>query len=80
MRTTLVIPDPLFKQARTLAHERHQPLSGLVTEAIRKVVAEYRAKSTVTYRKPVRLKTFAMGTPSIDVSNREELFRVLDQE
>ena len=79
MRTTLVIPDPIFKQARDLAHQRHQPLSELVTEGIRRIVADRDVQTGVARRKPVRLASFQMGKTTVDVSNREELFRVLDE-
>lgn len=40
MRTTLELPDPLFKQAKKLARDRKMPFRALVAEALRRVLAE----------------------------------------
>lgn len=40
MRTTLDLPDPLFRQAKALARERKIPFRALVAEALRRVVTE----------------------------------------
>ena len=40
MRTTLDLPDPLFRQAKKLAREREISFRALVTEALRRVIAE----------------------------------------
>ena len=40
MRTTLDLPDPLFRQAKKLALERKIPFRALVTEALRRVIKE----------------------------------------
>ena len=40
MRTTLDLPDPLFRQAKKLARERKIPFRALVAEALRRVIKE----------------------------------------
>lgn len=40
MRTTLDLPDPLFRQAKKLARERQIPFRALVAEALRRAIAE----------------------------------------
>ena len=40
MRTTLELPDPLFRQAKKLARERRIPFRALVAEALRRIIAE----------------------------------------
>lgn len=40
MRTTLDLPDPLFRQAKKLARDRKIPFRALVAEALRRVVTE----------------------------------------
>lgn len=40
MRTTLDLPDPLFRQAKKLARERKIPFRALVAEALRRVITE----------------------------------------
>jgi hypothetical protein len=40
MRTTLDLPDPLFRQAKRLARDRKIPFRALVAEALRRVLKE----------------------------------------
>jgi hypothetical protein len=40
MRTTLDLPDPLFRQAKKLAARRGIPFRALVAEALRRVLKE----------------------------------------
>jgi hypothetical protein len=40
MRTTLDLPDPLFRQAKKLARDRKVPFRALVAEALRRVLKE----------------------------------------
>jgi hypothetical protein len=39
MKTTLELPDPLFRKAKSLAAERGQSLKDFVTEALREKIA-----------------------------------------
>ncbi len=39
MKTTIEIPDPLFRKAKARAAERGQPLKDLVAEALREKLA-----------------------------------------
>jgi hypothetical protein len=43
MKTTLDIPDPLFRKAKSKAAERGQTLRALVTEALQEKLAARRA-------------------------------------
>lgn len=43
MRTSLDIPDPLFRAAKQLAVQRETTLKQLVTEGLKHIVEEYRA-------------------------------------
>jgi hypothetical protein len=48
MKTTLELPDPLFRKAKSLAAERGQSLKDFVTEALReKIAAKPRAARTI---------------------------------
>ena len=43
MRTSLEIPDPVFKAAKRLALERNTTLKELVTEGLKRVLASHQA-------------------------------------
>ena len=48
MKTTLVIPDPLFRRAKSRAAERGQTLKELVTEALQEKLAARTGKAVFT--------------------------------
>jgi hypothetical protein len=74
-KTTLVIPDPLFRELKKRSVELGETMSNLVTEFIRRGLNEERAPED-----PPPLPAFHMGKPLVDLSNRDELFRLLDEE
>lgn len=77
MRTTLVIPDPVFRRAKAAARRDGRNLSELFTEA---VTMKLQADEALAAKRaaPFRLVPVSMGKPLVDVSNREELQRALD--
>lgn len=76
MKTTLVIPDAIFRDLKRRAAERGETLSALVTEFLSRGLRE-----TPKNRKRLpRLPSFKMGPPLIDIADREALYRVLDAE
>jgi hypothetical protein len=46
MKTTIEIPDPLFRKAKSNAAERGQTLKELVTEALREKLAANRSRTS----------------------------------
>jgi len=42
MKTTIELPDPLFRQARRYAEAHHMTMKALVEQGLRKVMAEQR--------------------------------------
>lgn len=48
MRTTLDLPDPLFKQAKKLARQRNVPFRAIVAEALRSFLN--RAQPSVPFK------------------------------
>jgi hypothetical protein len=75
MKTTLLIPDPVFDDLKRQAAKRGTTLSALAAELLRKGLAER--------PKPVRLPplpSFSAGRPLVDVSNREALYDFLEAE
>ncbi|MGH9402422.1 MAG: hypothetical protein ACRD2P_09980 [Terriglobia bacterium] len=73
MKTTLIIPDPVFKDLKRRAVERGETLSELATEFLRQGLRE-----KPRHKLPLRLPSFKMGPPLINIADREELYRVLD--
>jgi hypothetical protein len=75
MKTTLVIPDTIFKDLKRRAAERHETMSALATEYLLMGLRESRKP-----RRPFRLPSFKMGLPKVNLADREALYDVLDAE
>jgi len=75
MKTTLIIPDPVFHDLKLRALEREETLSALATEYLILGLRQSRRP-----KRPFRFPTFKMGPPKINVADREELYEVLDAE
>jgi hypothetical protein len=75
MKTTLVIPDPVFRDLKRRAIERKETLSALATEYL---VQGLRA--TRKPKRPFRLPSFKMGPPKVNIADREALYDFLDAE
>ena len=74
MKTTLIIPDSLFRQLKRRAIERGETVSALVVEFLQKGLGQ---KPSPGKLRP--LPTFKCGRIKVDVANRDELYRILDQ-
>lgn len=79
MRTTLVIPDPIFKRAKLYAQKNGKNLSDVFAEALdermnrdEQVMRESRAA--------YKVRPASMGTATVDLSDRESLYKVMDDE
>ncbi|MGA3326042.1 MAG: hypothetical protein ABSF45_16340 [Terriglobia bacterium] len=74
MKTTLIIPDPVFHDLKRQAAKRGTTLSALAAELLRKGLSGR--------PKPVRLPplpSFKMGWPAkINFTNRDAMYDVLD--
>jgi len=51
MKTTIHIPDSLFKEARKLAQEEQTTLKALVEMGLRKVISERNQSKNYTFRR-----------------------------
>ncbi|MGH9470574.1 MAG: hypothetical protein ACRD1N_09550 [Terriglobia bacterium] len=71
MKTTLIIPDPVFRDLKRGAIERGETLSALVTEILRQGLRE-----KPKLRHLPSLPSFDMGVAKVNVADREELYRV----
>ena len=76
MKTTLIIPDPVFHDLKRQAAKRGTTLSALASELLRKGLS--------ARPKPVRLPplpSFKMGwPPKVNVASREALYDFLEAE
>jgi plasmid stability protein len=76
MRTTLVIDDELFRRLKQRAAAEKRTLSDVTQEVLRRGL---RADTRKRKRAPVKLPTFTMGRPLVDVADRDQLYEVLDR-
>jgi hypothetical protein len=74
MKTTLLIPDPLFRRLKRRALESGETLSSLVAEILRKGLAETPKPSRLP-----PLPTFDMGRASVDVADRNALYEAMER-
>lgn len=76
MRTTIVIDDELFRALKRRAAEEGRTLSEVTAETLRRGLLRRDAD-----RRPrrVRLPSFSMGQPAVDLADRNQLFDVLDR-
>ena len=75
MKTTLNIPDSIYRQIKKRAAERGHTVS--------EVVAEYLLRGLAETAKPVKLPplpTFHMGEPLVDVADRKALYDFMNQD
>jgi len=76
MKTTLIIPDPVFHNLKRQAAKRRTTMSELATELLHKGLTE-RPKP---FKLPP-LPSFKMGwPPRVNVNNREALYDFLEAE
>jgi len=76
MRTTLIIDDAIFRQLKKLAAQQNRSLSQVTQEVLQRGLSQARPPAR---RKAVRLPSFSMGRPLVDVADRNQLYEVLDR-
>lgn len=77
MKTTLNIDDTVMRRLREEAARRRTTMSALVEAGLRRVLADSDAEEDDA--KPVPpLPTWKSGGQRVDVSNREELYGVME--
>ena len=80
MRTTLVISDPVYKRAKKVARENGMRLSALATEAMEEFLLRMEAAGKRSKPRAVHLESFSMGPPQVDIDDREQLYRRMEEE
>ena len=83
MKTTIELPDPLFRKAKSKAAERGQTLKQFVTEAVQEKLAARSARSVST--EPEWMQGFGklrrLRRESVRIRQRiEEEFEVIEPE
>lgn len=74
MRTTLVIPDAVYRALKARAAEAGRTISGLATEFIRRGL-----ETPATTTEPEPLPTFDAGRLKVDPADRAALYDALDR-
>lgn len=75
MKTTLIIPDPVFRDLKRSAARRGRTMSELATELLRQGLAE---RPKPHHLPP--LPSFETGGLLVDVADRESLYEALNAE
>lgn len=75
MRTTLVIPDAVYRELKRRAAETGKTISGLATEFIRRGLSTEPPSPDLS-----PLPTFSLGKPLVDVADREALYELFDRD
>jgi hypothetical protein len=73
MKTTLIIPDHLVRELKRLAARRGETLSAVVAEVLRRGLAEPKGSGA-----PPPLPTYRMGRPTVDLADRDALYRAME--
>ena len=75
MKTTLIIPDPVFHDLKRHAAKRGTTMSELATELLRKGLADH-AKPT----RLLPLPSFDMGREKVNFADREALYNAMEND
>ena len=80
MRTTLVLPDALYREVKLLAAEDGRTVTSVVEEALRAAVARHRAGSA-RVRVDYRVTPYGTGglQPGIDLSDSAALLDAMGE-
>ena len=79
MKTTLNIDETVMRQLKEEAARRGTTMSALVEAGLRRILA-VSAPLKSKPNSPWQLPTWDSGGFRVDVANREELYRILDEE
>jgi hypothetical protein len=74
MKTTLIIPDQIFRELKRIAARQRATLSAVVEETLRRGLSAPDASDV----KLPPLPSHRMGTPRVDVADRDALYRAMD--
>ena len=75
MKTTLILPDHVVRELKRRAARRGETLSAIVAETLRRGLAVKDAPDELP-----PLPSHHMGTPLVDLADRDALYRAMDGE
>ena len=78
MRTTLVIPDSLYRRAKGAARAQGRTLSDVVAEAMAIQLAGSTGDAAPT-GELFKITPVSMGVPQVDINDREALLRRMEE-
>ena len=73
MKTTLIIPDQLFRELKRRAARQRATLSSIVAEVLRRGLEERPPTAVLP-----PLPTHRMGRPLVDLADRDALYRAME--
>ena len=79
MRTTLNIDDSVMRRLREVAVQRRTTMSALVEAGLRRVLAEPGPPDSQSTKLPP-LPTWNGGRELVDISNRDSLYEVMEEQ
>lgn len=74
MKTTLIIPDRLFRELKRRAAHRRTTLSEVVAETLRRGLDEPPVRGFI----PPPLPVHDLGEPLVDIADRDALYRAME--
>ena len=74
MKTTLIIPDQIFRELKRRAARRREKLSTVVEEVLRRGLQEGKGAPGDLAPLPVH----SMGAPLVDIADRDALYRAME--
>lgn len=77
MRTTLVIPDTIYRRAKKAAKQQGKTLSDFFAESVEVQLA--RGQKPAKKPRAYQIKPVEMGLPKVDVNDRDALFRAMEE-
>lgn len=75
-RTTLDLDSSVLEQLRSLARSEHKSMGQLASERLAVALSDDTSAQAV----PLRLPTWSMGKPKVDLHDKDALWRVLDHD
>ena len=76
MKTTLIIPDHLFRELKSRAARRGEKLSAVVAEVLRRGLQPGGDEDQSSLEP---LPVHAMGKPKVDLADRDALYRAMEE-
>jgi len=77
VRTTISLSESTLRQVKTMSHREHRRLGDVVTELIGIGLQQHRNRRALPGA-PFKLKAVSMGTPRIDLEDKQMIRELTD--